>query len=137
LDAGVSQFKHHQFRDFIPERIRHSLLPPFIHTRLFKPLQVRANQAIHQVFGSRVFCASQGGFRNLPAAGNRHDNHFRHLPLPLKVRLSDGNIEAPAQPILQAPDHLPFVFQRLGVLNTDFQNQRRDGYHARIPLGDR
>ena len=61
------------------------------------------------------------------------DADLRALPGILPVQFGDGHIEFPPQPVLQAAQHLPLVFERMRIGNVDFQGEQTDRH--RHPCG--
>ena len=66
--------------------------------------------------------------------GDSYRGDQRALPKILVVDLGHRDVELVPQPILQALHHMPLVFQRVGILHSNFQGQYTDRSHLREEL---
>lgn len=48
------------------------------------------------------------------------------IPYVARIQLRDGNVEAGAQPVFQAANHLPFIFERLCGFDLEFEGEEGD-----------
>ena len=66
--------------------------------------------------------------------GHRDRRHQRPLPKILIIDLGNRHVEFVPQPILQALDYVPLVFQRVRILDSYFQRQYTNCRHLREEL---
>ena len=72
---------------------------------------------------SQILGPPKNGINYGAVRSNCSNGHLRPLPGILMVRLRNAHLKAIAKTVLQRSYDLPFIFQRLGMADCDFEYQ--------------
>jgi hypothetical protein len=77
---------------------------------------------------SGVFDVLHQSVKVITRGGNTNDAYRGAIPKLSAIQLRHGNVEARPKMILQTPDDLPAILNRLRCFDVKFEREKRDGH---------